>query len=336
MKKTASKSDQQSSWNRFWFQPSPVRSIAVTQIGLGLVTAMYFISSLVDVSTWYPAGAPASTTNLAEFFRTAELTREASWMVSPLFIWDATFQGSSLSENAWVYRIYLIAGTILSLWLAFANRMGTGFPKPIRTFAQQGGLALATWIWFVGWANRTVLIAGVAEPLISISLAALILAPLTGRKLSSETTLPQSWRTTFAKRLLACQTTLIAVMTTATMLASPVWWNGTGAYALVAPSEDRFIDVRGSWFETPFVYECLTLILVALLPIGLYLAWHHRTRKAGVSMMIAWSVLVGILTTNVLYAATLAIIATTVGDRDTKHAPAGANGAETLGGGSMA
>ncbi|MCC9601338.1 hypothetical protein LOC67_12350 [Stieleria sp. JC731] len=303
------------------------------QIGLGIVTAVYFISALIDVSVWYPAGAPASTTNLAEFFRTAELTGDARWMVSPLFIWDSTFQGSTLSENTWIYRGYLIIGVLLSLSMAFADRIDKIAPAFLAKFCQQGGLAALVWIWFVGWANRTVLLAGVAEPLISMSLAALIIAPLTPRKKGEAR---HSWRTNFSRRLLACQATLVSLLTTATMLASPIWWNGTGAYALVAPVEDRFFDVRGGWFETPWVYECLTALLVIMLPLGIYLAWHAGTRKKGVVLVVAWSVLVGFLTTNVLYAATLAIIATTLGDRDTKHAPAGAYGADTLVDGNMA
>jgi len=49
-----------------------------------------------------------------------------------------------------------------------------------------------------------------------------------------------------------------------------------------------------------------------------------------------WAVLVGLLSANVLYAATLAIIATRIGSEDIVAASAGASKAETLDGKSIA
>ncbi|WP_149498823.1 hypothetical protein [Roseiconus lacunae] len=308
-----------SSWNRFWFAPSPARSLSFVRVGLGIVTALYFLSALPDVAVWFASGAPASTTNLAEFFRTAELTRDARWMVSPLFIWDALFNGSNLSESTTIYRAYLLIGAALSIVLALADRIAPRCPRILRWFVLRGGLAALVWIWFVGWANRVVLLAGVVEPVLSVSLAALMISPIAAQDRQDH---QYSWRTTLSRRLIACQFTLIGILTTATMLASPTWWNGTGAYGLLAPTEDRFFDVRESWFETPLVYEGLTLVLVWLLPLGLLLAWKRPSRSFGVGLIWAWALLVGLMTTNVLYAATFGIIATSLGDRDTDHASA--------------
>ena len=321
-------------WTKFWFAPSPKVCLRKVRLGLAIVAAIYFLSAMSDLSVWYVAGSPASSRNLAEFFRTAELAADARWMVSPLFFIDAIFVGGGLSENIWVYRTYLSIGVVLALSTVFAERLAKSLPSAIGRLVEAGGLSVLLWLWFVGWANRVVLLAGIVEPLLAVSLAAIAIAPIsmTSRELRSNAT---SWRTTLSCRLLACQATLVGAITSATMLASPTWWNGTGAYALVAPAEDRLVDVRGSFFETPLVYEPLTFLIVLILPLGILLAWHNHASRYGVLLLIVWSLLVGFLAANVLYCATFAIIATTLGPLDTNHAPAGANGAETLDGGGM-
>ncbi|WP_182870981.1 hypothetical protein [Stieleria mannarensis] len=328
-------------WREFWFTPSPIALLRNVRRGLCLVAAVYFASALGDVDTWLPRGAPASSSNLATFFRTAELTGDARWMVSPLFIWDALTGESSLGESALVYRLYLVVGIALAVFAAAGDRLaGWNAPKKLAAFGVGSGPTVLLWIWFVGWANRIVLLAGTVEPLLSVSLAAVAIAPA-GRASASPAAAdsdpgPISWRATLAGRLLAVQTTLVALITTATLLASPVWWNGTGAYALVAPAEDRFINVIGTFFETPAIYEVLTALIVCALPLGVFLAWKPATRKIGVAIMVAWSVVVGLLSANLLYAVTLGIVSTTIGALESHRTPAGVIGAKSLNGGSTA
>ncbi|QEG00081.1 hypothetical protein Mal15_41500 [Stieleria maiorica] len=334
-------------WTEFWFTPSPISSLRNVRRGLCLVAAVYFASALADVDTWLTRGAPASSSNLATFFRTAELTGDARWMVSPLFIWDAVCGESPLGESALVYRLYLLVGIALAIFAAAGDRLaGWNAPKKLAAFGTGSGPTVLLWIWFVGWANRVVLLAGTVEPVLSLSLAAVAIAPA-GRVTAGRVTAaadaaggsgagPISWRATLASRLLSVQATFIALITTATLLASPVWWNGTGAYALVAPAEDRFLNVIGTFFETPLVYELLTALIVCMLPIGVFLAWQPATRKIGVWIMIVWSGFVGLLSANLLYAVTLGIIATTIGALESHRTPAGVIGAKSLDDGSTA
>jgi hypothetical protein len=303
----------------FWFAPSPVISLQFVRRALCVVTALYFLSAWGDVETWFQRGAPASSSNLATFFRTAELTDDARWMVSPLFVWDSIFADSALGESALVYRLYLLVGVVLALLVSVSDQWRRfNLPATVLRLLSSFWPSLLLWIWMVGWANRVVLLAGIVEPVLSVSLAALVVAPIIGSSAAENASNVQwSWRTTVSRRLLAVQATLIALMTTATMLASPTWWNGTGAYALIAPAEDRFFDVRGTFFETSWVYEMTTTAIVWTLPIGVFLAWRNGSRSFGIGLIVAWCVVVGFLSANVLYAATLGIIATTIGGAPT-------------------
>lgn len=317
-------------WTEFWFTPAPASCLRFVRRGLCVVAAIYFASALGDVDTWFQRGAPASSSNLATFFRTAELTSDARWMISPLFIWDSIFAQTSLGESAFVYRCYLLVGIALALLAGVADQLGRfTLPRFASVIVQGCWPTLLLWVWFVGWANRIVLLAGIVEPLLSVSLAALAIAPI------GQQDHVTSWRTTFAQRLIALQTTLIAILTTATLLASPTWWNGTGAYALVAPAQDRLFVATDTFFEITLVYELTTALIVCVLPIGIFLAWKPAFRKIGIGLVVAWCVVVGFLSANVLYAATLGIIVTTIGGCKDVHTPTGANGANSLNGGSV-
>jgi hypothetical protein len=278
-----------------------------------VIAAIYFVSALVDVGIWYAADGPASSRQLATFFAEAELSEDARWMVSPLYLWDALFAGSSLSESATVYRIYLLIGVGLALLVAASDFLPTlGLPDRLGQSMRWSWPVWLLWVWFVGWANRIALLAGTVEPILSMSLAALAIAPIGTSDLSAGS-VQRSWRVALATHLIAVQATLLAVMTTALLVSAPVWWNGIGAYALVAPTESRLLDVRGTFFETPWVFEGLTAWLVCSLPLGLFRGWRPGTRRIGVGLMIAWCVIVGLLSANVLYAATFAVMATTIG-----------------------
>ncbi len=317
---TSTSSDQPSATlTDRWFTPIECSQLRWVRFGLGLITLLYFAASLTDVGTWLSNGKPASSANLANFFRSAELADEARWMLSPLFVWDAAFSGTGLSESTLVYRIYLLIGILLASLTCLATwSRRPSFPSIIEAPLQSTWLGVLLWIWFVGWANRIVLLAGLVEPILSVSLAAIAIAPLGP---NSKT----HWRAGFSRQLLRCQATLILLITTALMLSGAIWWNGMGAYALAAPSEDRVFDVVGSWFENSWAYELMTAWLVVSLPLGLFLAWRpaanvwkiHRlgglqVKRIGIVLIGLWCILVGLLSANLLYAATLAVIATSL------------------------
>ncbi|TWU02799.1 hypothetical protein [Stieleria varia] len=286
-------------WMRFWFAPQSDSRLTLARTALCVVAAAYFVSSMTDLSYWFVDGRPAAAGNLAMFVRASGLDAETRWMLSPLYLIDAL-----IGCKAWVYYTYLLAGVALSGVVIFGK-----------------GGRVAQWIlWgvLVGWANRIVMLSGLVETLLSLGLFATAIGPPTsivgllsvgasrsGDPGSDPPQQPADWTVGFATRLLAVQFTLIAVLTTATMLASNIWWNGIGAYALAAPVQDRYLQITGGWFEREFVYEACTHVLVCLLPLGVALAWWRERYYLGKIFIGVWCLMVAFLGSHWLYAAAM-------------------------------
>lgn len=304
-----------SAWFRFWFQPSRAGGLDRVRQGLAVIAAVYFASAWGDLALWYSYGAPASSTNLSGFLRDAGFAEEARWLISPLFLWDSLFQGTMWAEATWVYQVYVVIGIALAGWVALAlptsQVPSEKLPKGRLLRVWNSCAPWLLWIWFVGWANRISILSSIAEPILSVSLAAIAIAPIAPLD-GSKRLIALHWRNTLSRRLLSCQATLIALMTTATMLAGRCWWDGTGAYVLNAPAEDRLISVRGTWFEVPWVYESTTMFLVVALPLGIVLAWQRSPRHIGVVLVWIWCLIVALLSQHLIYAATIAVICTAI------------------------
>lgn len=277
-------------WNRFWFQPAPVEKIAAVRGAIALLTAVYFLSALLDAPFWYASGGPQSASRVASFLVTAGLQQEARWILSPLF----------LSESVVLYGAYLLLGVGLSLAVA----------------AGKGGRTAGWLLWlvFVGWANRSMLLAGLSDTLLSLALFGLAIAPPAPAWVAWRNAAPRRlhWSNGFAQRLLAVQVTLVGLATSATMLARPIWWNGLGALALAAPAEDRTIDWAGSALAQPLVHDLLTHFLVLALPAGLAMAWNRSTAAAGRATLALWCLAVALLGSFWLYAAVFAALTFTI------------------------
>lgn len=302
-------------WNRFWFQPASCRRLTMIRAVFCVITVLYLISSFSDLLFWYGQGGPASTENLAMFVRAAGLESEASWTISPLFTIDA-WMGSRI----WIYRAYLILAILLCVFVA----IGRG--------GRWCGWIL--WLLVVGWANRSMMLSGLLESLLSLSLFAVAIGPPSQwtnwkhdheperQPRGSDANDSQHWSAGFALRLIAVQFTIVAILTTASMLGGAIWWNGTGAYALAAPIEDRVLDVRDSGlsqiFARPLVYETLTHVIVILLPLGTFLAWIQKSRFMGHALIAAWCLVVAVLGAHLLYATCLFAMSLAIGAKKTR------------------
>ena len=287
-------------WHQFWFASSHAALPARIRGGICLIAIAYFASCFSDLAFWYIDG-PLSGNRFASFLKLGELDDAARWIVSPLFLTDSLL----------VYQLYLLVGIVMAVVVA----------------AGKGGRVCAVMLWllFVGWANRSTFLAGVSESLISLGLfAGTIAVPQAAWARSSPASAnsedlrsenlapgkPTSWTNTLALRLWATQISVVIIATVATMLAGRVWINGLGAYALVAPAMDRAIDwtVFGSPMLNTWVHESLTHYLVWALPVGLVLAWTLGDGRLGRRLLWAWCLIVAILGSHFLYAASFALM----------------------------
>jgi hypothetical protein len=125
------------------------------------------------------------------------------------------------------------------------------------------------------------------------------------------------WSAGFAGRLLAMQISLFGMLTFATMVAQDVWWNGYAAYAMNAPTHDRTINLTEILSPT-IAHELLTHALVIALPIGFWLAWKNRPStnrlgRIGTGLLVTWCILIALLGSHWLYAATFATCVFAIG-----------------------
>lgn len=268
-------------WSDFLFRPTSPAPIAKLRIGLCVITSIYFVSSMFCVGDWLVAGAPFASEHFPSLLQSMDLSSELQW--SPLYLADSFLGGSQFA-----YQLYLLVGVALCVCIAIGR----------------GGIVApwALWFVFVGWANRLILLSGLTEVLLSLALFATAFLP---PRMSTAT----DWKARFSSRLLAIQTTIFAAATSASMLAQNVWWNGTGSFALAAPTQDRLLGLgEADSILARFapVYELLTHSLVIALPLGIALAWSRRLNRLGVFLAITWCLIVAVLGSHWLYGATLA------------------------------
>lgn len=278
-----------SSWDRFWFEPCLVTAIAPIRGILVVLVILFFISSWADVSFWYVDGGPFSGERVASFLKTGDLQSVGKWIVSPLF----------LANAAWVYHAYLLIGIIVGA-LVIVGRGGR--------YA-----AFGLWLLLVGWANRSMVLSGLSESLLSLGLFAAAIAPPQAAvpafaRLGGRVTGGKEWSARFSQRLIATQITVVGLATFVTMLAGRVWFNGIGAYALAAPVQDRTIDwtSENSPLLSGMVHESLTHLMVIALPLGFAMAWNVKTNRIGQGVLVMWCLTVAMLGSHWLYAATFA------------------------------
>lgn len=280
-------------WDRFWYAPEPIEWVVRIRGVLCLLALTYFLSAWADAEFWYGTDGVQSSPRVASFLISAGLQGEARWYVSPLFFFEGV---------TW-FRGYLVAGMLL----AAAVFLGKG--------GRLAGLLL--WAWVVGLSNRALFLAGMAETPLSIGLFAVAIAPAAPAWHRSPPGVEsRCWTAGLARKLMAVPVTLLAVATTASMLAGPVWWNGLGAFALAAPREDRTIDWTQGALSNPLVHDLLTHLLVIGLPLGVAFAWKRRSIFPGRVLVWGWCAAVALLGSLWLYAAAVAALAAALGPRN--------------------
>lgn len=272
----------------FWFTPEPVERMARVRGGLCVLAAAYLLSCWGDLDVWYGESGIQSTSRVASFLTAAGLESDARWYLSPLFLTD-----SVAAQRAVLAAGVLLAGLVLA---GVGGRVG----------------CLALWGIVVSVANRSLFLAGLAETLLSWGLFAAAIAPPAAGRFRSPGVDVSCWTAGLARKLIAVQASLLAVATTATMLAGSVWWNGLGSFALAAAVEDRTIDWTTGNLAEAWCHDLLTHAIVLSLPIGVVFAWRRSTAMLGLAIVSAWCLVIALLGSHWLYAATFAVLAAAI------------------------
>jgi hypothetical protein len=116
-------------------------------------------------------------------------------------------------------------------------------------------------------------------------------------------------------RLIQVHLTLLIATIGWTMLSRPVWWDGTGVMSLVAPVEDRFVDWVSVLGASTWMQEALTLGIVAGGILGPLVLWVGIARRWGWVVMIGWAVVLGALSSQLLFFLGIAVLLLAFRDR---------------------
>jgi len=267
--------DAASSWTDFWFgAQQPKKALAVLRMGLAVISGWYFLSHFADSAKWFSSEGLLATSTLSQFFAAANLSDDAWWRISPLY----------LVESALVLRAYLAFGIVLAVLSVSVK--SSRIP------------ALLLWLWCVWLANRSLMISGPEELALCFGLAYLAIA--------SPPRL-QHWTDSLALRLTQVHSLALIGFTGLTMLSSPVWWDGTGSVSAAAPIGRRTFDLT-EILSSAWLHESLTHALVLTAIIAPILIWFRKTQMAAYVALMVWCAIVALLTSQWMYLATVALL----------------------------
>lgn len=275
-----------SAWDRFWFSDGSAAIILpVVRLAASMLAIWFFWSHWSEIGGWFAGDGLLSAPQISAFLADAGLGESFRWRWSPLYLIDSA---------TWL-RVYLALGVV---W-AGLTLVGWRSRLP----------AVLLWLWVVWMANRSLLVSGLEELALVWLLGYLAIAPPLPprwwagglrRWPGGPERWPVHWSGSVAKRLLQLHLTLVLAATGFSMLAAPVWWDGTGVMAIVAPHEIRSINWTMLLSE-PWRYELLSHAAVALAVLLPVLLWNRRWRPTAVLLGWLWCLALAALTSQWLY-----------------------------------
>ncbi len=270
-------------WVPFWFRDSrESASLRPIRVGLAIAALAYFVSHWSDIGWWFGSGGILSTDRLSRFLLASNLEGEGFWRWSPLF-WVGSASG---------LRLYLVSGAALAVLSA------SSITRQCPAWLESRIPSLLLWLWVVWLANRSLLVAGPEEMVLAAGLAYLAISP------PDDT---PGWPRALARRLFQLHVSGLIALTGLTMLASTVWWDGTGVVAVAAPAGRRWWDLS-EVVSIPWVHEPLTHAIVALAILAPPALWCSSTARVAWVLLLVWCGTLAALSGNLLYFAVLGIM----------------------------
>ena len=242
-------------WNEFWFRSSNPLTLCVLRILVGLLVLYWHLSFTTDLVEWFgPQGLlPLETVQSLPLGAKLSLLDFAR---SPTDLWIAHGLGTA---------------AILCFTLGLFTRLST----------------VITWVFFLSYVNRGPMINGQAEPILSMLLLYLVIAPA-GTRLSMDSWLrrkqgkekPTEYvSATIATRLIQVHLAGLYLLMGLVKLAGETWWNGTAMWWLIARPDSRWFDLT---FLAPheFVWNLWTHVTVAFELLFPVFIWNRLARPA--------------------------------------------------------
>ncbi|MCU0693874.1 MAG: hypothetical protein MUF54_21000, partial [Polyangiaceae bacterium] len=254
-------------WNRFWYTPRDPRTVCVLRVLAGLCALAFVLSHTADLVRWMgPDGILNTQTTLQ-------------------------LNGQQTLGPTLRYSYLYFAATPASLWILHV----TGIVTVLAFIVGIGSrwTAVGTLVVVLAYVHRVPLLTGQWEPVLTMLLAYLCLAP-TGRCWSVDALLARrrarggrtkempsrlcpSVAANISVRLIQLHLAALCVMTGLNMLAADVWWSGEAVWWLIARTESRLVDLTAMSGAMLAVNVWTHGIVLYLLAFGL-LVWHRLAR----------------------------------------------------------
>jgi hypothetical protein len=222
-------------WQQFWFSPRTPTWISALRVAIGLLTTLQFIHYYFIAMNWFGA---------------------TGWFNPDV---GRYLIGDGVDDTGSIYR--------WSLLFAFPNWnsivAGIGTLAGIAMMAGMGSRAspLLAWLALAMFHHRAPFLVSVHEPLLSAMLAYLVVDPgkLDWSIRPGFQSGPARLSSNIALQLIRCHFGIWVAFSLASMLASPLWWNGEAAWLLMQ-SGQGWLTLQDGW---QFVGQAFTHVVIA-------------------------------------------------------------------------
>ena len=264
-------------WNVFWYTPADVRPLCLLRLCVGVVGLLYLGSWTTDLLRWFgPDGLLPNATVQA--------------------IRDAGMEGRHTLE----FSLFQLTDNRLTLWTIHAFSCVALFSFAVG-FQTRWSSVLSLFA-LLGYVHRAPMLAEHTEPILTMLVAYLCLAP-SGRYYSVDhwllrrqgkaRTEPASHTVSanVSLRLMQLHLAAMYLMFGLTKLAAEVWWNGEAMWWILAQSDSRlidfsflrdYVDVLSLWTHAVVLFELSYAVLI----------WNRHFRPLMVALScLMWTLL---------------------------------------------
>ena len=255
-------------WTQFWFTPRDPFVLCLLRVLAGIVALYYVVSHSADLVRWF---GPDGILNASA---TQQLT------------------GADQLRYSFHYSFLYLAETPTSLWILHGASILVLAAYTLGAWSRW--TSILALIVVLAYVHRAPLLTGQFEPVLTLLLAYLSLAPtgcymsldavrarrrpnLLQRPGASQTDINLSVLANISTRLIQLHLAGLCLMTGLNMLAADTWWAGEGVWWLIARSESRLVDFT-SLAHVPLVVNAWSHAIVAYLLLFGVLVWHRLAR----------------------------------------------------------
>ncbi|MDG2384061.1 MAG: hypothetical protein P8N76_20480 [Pirellulaceae bacterium] len=271
-------------WNRFWFEPSDVFDLCVLRVLVGAMALIWQVSFTADLTTWFAAdgwlndavasGLLADTTGYNYSYLRFDN--------HPTVLWIAQWLGSCV-----------LFAFMIGLWTRFT--------------------AIGALVVMLSYAHRALILAGPAEPVLTMLVFYLCFAPVgaylsvdarSGKRATLQLT--WTWWATLARRLIQVHLIIVYLAMALTALGSETWWNGDAIWWISAQPDSRLVD-----FTFLREYPILINLWTHTVLIGTFFfvvcVWNEWLRPLAIVVSILIWISLALVTGNLAHSAVMIV-----------------------------